>query len=303
MLNHVVRRYCSCTALALAVLSGGVLAEDRPQVSAPGFQLRGWVDDPRLGEISGLAASRRQAGVYWVHNDSLNPEFLFAINEAGEVLARVQVVGAPNLDWEDLASYSEGGEAYLALGDIGNNLGLDADMHIYLFREPALTDTQVRPVRDYRFRFSEGPRDAEGLAVDLAQRRFLIADKGRVPAGLYALPMDGSTRVATRLADIPGVRLPRTPPAAPLMAAGADAFTAMDLSADGRRLLLITYRHLLLFDRQPDEDWPAALARAPLSVRLPPRRGYEAAGWSAAGDYALITHERVPAALERWTPP
>jgi len=266
--------------------------------------LLGQINDADLGEISGITVSRRHAGIYWLHNDSLNPETLYAIDETGALRARVGVAGAPNVDWEDLASFEDGGQSYLALGDIGNNFGLDADLHIYVLPEPALTDTAVRPLRDYRFRFADGPRDAESLAVDLVNHRFLIADKGRRPAGLYALPMEGDVRRATRIADIPQLSPQRRSLVAPLSVTADSMLTAMDLSPDGRRLLLLTYSHLLLFERGADEDWAPVLARAPRGIILPSRLGFEAACWSRDGHRALITHERRRSpGLYAWTIP
>lgn len=303
-LNHVVSACCSSRSWSPGVFLCLVLYAGMGAAAgaAPGLTALAQIQDPELKEISGIAPSQRVPGIYWVHNDSFNPEMLYAIDESGRVRARVSVAGAPNLDWEDLASFEEDGQAFLALGDIGNNLAMDADMHIYLLPEPELTDTEVRPVRDYRFRFAEGARDAESLAVDLVHRRFLIADKGRSPAGLFSLPMQGDRREAVRIADIPYVAPKRRARVTPLSAHGKAVLTGMDLSADGRRLVLLTYRHLLVFERRGDEDWAAALQRVPQAVLLPPL-GFEAACWSRDGRQVLATHEQVSPVLYSWSVP
>jgi hypothetical protein len=265
----------------------------------------GQLADPTLDEISGLAVSRRQPGVYWAHNDSFGADALFALRASGERLAQVQVLGAPNIDWEDLASFELDGVAYLAVADIGNNLGADEALHIHVLPEPGLDDASVRVQWSVRFRFSDGPRDAEGLAADVRGRRFLISDKGRRPAGLYALPMQpgaGEQR-AQRIADLPFVwpERPEAPPPGQLTWRATP--TALDLSADGRRLLLLTYRHVMAFSRRGNEDWPAALQRQPQWARLPEKLGYEAATWNAEGTQVLLTHEQPRARLFRWQPP
>lgn len=271
---------------------------------AGGFALTGTIADPELDEVSGIAASHRLPGVFWVHNDSNNPAAIFAIDQTGAVLARVAISGARNVDWEDIASYELDGRAYLALADIGNNFSLNEPVHIYVLPEPALTDTEVKPVRDYRFEYADGSRDAESLAVDLQQKRFLILDKGRQPAGLYALPMDGVVALAQRIADVPYTWPEPEALVSPLAKRVRGAATAADLSADGRRLLMLSYRHIMVFERGAGEDWPQALARKPRWSRLPDESGlgWEAACWSRDGRTAYVTGERQRAAIYQWEP-
>src|SRR5437899_499106 len=59
----------------------------------------GRLDHPAIREASGIVASRRHPGVFWVHNDSGNPPALYAVRRDGR-LVREYAVGAPNLDWE-----------------------------------------------------------------------------------------------------------------------------------------------------------------------------------------------------------
>jgi hypothetical protein len=106
--------------------------------------------------------------------------------------------------------------------------------------------------------------------------------------------------VARRIADLPFLWRGSLPPAEPVGARWRGAVTAMDLSADGRRLLLLTYTHLAEFERAADEDWPAALARAPRLLRLPKVRLFEAAGFDPDGRAALLSAEAIGAPLLRW---
>ena len=168
-----------------------------------------------------------------------------------------------------------------------------------------LPSAPLRPLRTIDFRYEDGPRDCEALAADPARRRFLLLDKQRSPAGLYELAMDapqGSVAVARRIADLPSLYREATPPASPT---GAERYrgtpTAMDLSADGRRLAVLTYTHLAIFERRGDEDWPQAFkAREPVLIRLPRMRIAEGMGLSADGRSALIGGEKPHTPLLRW---
>src|SRR5206468_8997829 len=85
-----------------------------------------------IREVSGIVASRRHPGVFWVHNDSGNAAALFAVRRDGS-LVREYAVKAPSLDWEDIAVDDAG---HLYLGDIGNNAGLLPIRTIYEIDEP-----------------------------------------------------------------------------------------------------------------------------------------------------------------------
>ena len=76
-------------ALLLAGLLAGCGAS-----SLPFAQLSGLILDPRLDEISGLAASHVHPDTLWVHNDGGNAPMLYAIGKRGGVLARFRIAGA-----------------------------------------------------------------------------------------------------------------------------------------------------------------------------------------------------------------
>src|SRR5215207_10525891 len=109
--------------LALLVAAG-------PDVT--GLERLGRLDHPAIREASGVVASRRHPGIFWVHNDSQNPPALFAVRRDGS-LAGEFAVGVPNVDWEDIAVDDQG---HLYLADIGNNAGLLPVRAIYRLDEP-----------------------------------------------------------------------------------------------------------------------------------------------------------------------
>lgn len=62
------------------------------------------ITDTSVKEASGIAASPINRDVVWVHNDSGDSPRLFALRIDGTGLGRLNLVGAPSGDWEDLAS-------------------------------------------------------------------------------------------------------------------------------------------------------------------------------------------------------
>lgn len=287
----------------LNLLAAALLAA----AAADQFVLAGRVEDPALSELSGLAASRARPGVFWAHNDSGNAARLFAIDHRGQLLQALPLRGARNIDWEDLAWFEERGAPYLAVGDIGDNLGWRAFLTVYIVAEPGAAADAATPVRRIEFTYEDGPRDAEALAVDAAAGRILVMEKARPPAGLYELPLhvpDGERVVARRVAELQlGAWNPEPP--ARVQSLGTrkyrDVATSMDLSRDGRRLLVLTYSHLLRFERAPGQAWDAALQRAPLVVRAPRRSGLEAACFDADDRSVWVAREGRGAHLY-WSP-
>lgn len=285
----------------LAALLLGVAACSPP--SLPFSRLAGLVTADQLDEISGLAASHVHEDVLWVHNDSGNPARLYAISRRGRLLARFDVQGAKNVDWEDIASFDLDGRHYLLLADTGDNGGRRRDFALHVFEEPAkLENGTLAPVWTIRARWPDGPRDCEAVAVDAAQDEVLLVSKKRVPPELFALPLadpHGAVREARRigrLADVPqvGEKLRRSDPK---LAALFSQVTAADISPDRRTLAVLTYGSVLFYRRGEGESWADAVTHAPEAHDIPLIPQAEALGWSAGGAGLYATGESRPAPL------
>lgn len=121
------------------------------------------VDYGPLDEMSGLVASERYAGVYWVHNDSGDSARIFALRADGTVVvpaghdretefAGVVVEGAVNRDWESIAIEGD----LLYIGDVGNNGNARQDLTVYVVKEPnPNTDISVQVSRKIPIRYPD----------------------------------------------------------------------------------------------------------------------------------------------------
>ncbi|MEF9978681.1 MAG: hypothetical protein RR969_11315 [Thermomonas sp.] len=284
----------------LAALLACVVACAPP--SLPFSRLAGLITFGLLDEISGLAASHVHEDVLWVINDGGNPAELFAINRRGKVLARYDVRGVRNIDWEDLASFTLEGKHYLLVADTGDNGGRRKDIALHVFEEPANLDGgELTPAWTIRARWPDGPRDCEAVAVDAAAGQVLLVSKKRSPPDLFALPLANSrgVREARRIGRLAGVPqasadLRRNDPA---MAKLFPQVTAADLSPDGLTLAVLTYGSVLFYRRTPGEDWGVAVARAPEAHDVPLIPQAEALAWSAGGAGLYATGEFKPAPL------
>lgn len=263
--------------------------------------------DPALSEVSGLAASRQHADVLWVHNDGGSAPRIFAISKRGARLAAFDIAGVRNTDWEDIAAFDLDGRHYLLLADTGDNGGLRHALQLHVVEEPAdlSENAAAKPLRvawSIAFRWPDGPRDCEAVAVDVARNEVLLVSKKRQPPELFTLPLrggGGALQVARQVGTLAGV--PRSSEverrAHPERARVAHQVTAADISPDNQTLAVLTYRDLLLYPRGTDEDWAQATARLPEVHALPWLPQAEALGWAADGSGLYATGEFSPAPM------
>ncbi|MEV7914829.1 WD40 repeat domain-containing protein [Streptomyces griseus] len=166
------------------------------------------IEDPRITESSGLAASRAHPGVYWTHNDSDDGPYVFAVDSrTGKTLATITMrgVGEPR----DVEGISIGPDGDIYVGDIGDNLDGSWD-HVWIYRFPEpkqLRDATVTAVQ-YDVKYADGARNAEALMVHPKTGRVYIASKNEDGGGLYEGPAKltaGSTNVFRRVGEVPWV--------------------------------------------------------------------------------------------------
>ena len=289
-------------SLLLVALLAGCSASPPPFA-----QLSGMLLDARLDEISGLAASHVHEDVLWMHNDGGNPAQLFAVGTRGGLQATFDVSGVANTDWEDIASFDLDGHHYLLVADTGDNGGLRRSLQLHVFEEPASLDanaqkTPLKPAWSIAFRWPDGPRDCEAVAVDARLGQILLISKKREPPELFMLPLRPATpglQVAQKLGVLAGVPRPDADElrANPRMARIRHQVTAADIAPDRSRIAVMTYNEVLLYPRRGQDSWAQAVARKPAVHDLPWLPQAEALGWDAEGRGLFATGEFAPAPL------
>jgi hypothetical protein len=287
-----------------------VAPSSAPARAVTGYTLTGRIDDPALDEVSGLALSRRDPGRLWALNDGGNPAELHLLEMDGRRVARYRLAGVRNVDWEDLAAFSWRGTPYLLVADIGDNFGRRDTVQLHLVEEPEVAAGaapgvgELRPAASLRFRYPDGPRDAEGVAVDVRSGAILVLSKRETEPRFYRLPLRLESPAAPLVAEPLGrLRLERTrfdPPGGPLTRSlFGGSPTALDLDAAGRDLLLLTYTAVYRLQRQGEESWSQALERPFSWLADHPLPHAEALAVTADGQRVHFTSERLPAPLWR----
>ena len=265
------------------------LAAAPPNYGKP--ELLATLENTDIDESSGIACGRANKGIFWTHNDSGDRPRIYAFGRHGEDIAAFKLAGAINHDWEDIASFTLDGKPYLLIGDVGDNSFSRDDCSLYLVREPVLDGARrkfrgkLRVEMPIDFRYEDGPRNCEAVAFDPTSRLILLATKSLATGcRIYSLPLPRKPSREVFVAKLVAtVKVPMV--------------TAMDISPDGRRAILLTYGDAFEFARRPGEPWKQAFARPPRRIAMPPRRQGEAICYGPDGVTLYLTSEKTPTPL------
>jgi hypothetical protein len=267
-------------------------------------EVAGLVTDRAMDEISGLAASRTHPGHYWAINDSGNTAQLHLMDGSGQHQGSVDVAGAKNVDWEDLASFELDGRHYLLIADTGDNGGIRQDLALHVFEEPADLALPATLAWTVRFRWPDGPRDCEAVAVDPVRGEVLLVSKKRVPAELFrvSLARTDEPRVAEMVGQLPGIEQPDALDLmrSPLYGRYRAQVTGADLSPNGRVLAVLNYRSIHFLVRARGDDWDSAMTAKLPHLTLPWIPQAEAIAFSIDGQELRIGSEQLPSPLVRY---
>ncbi len=273
------------------------------QLTGRSPEYAGFFTHPDLEEVSGLAASRAHPGLYWAQNDGGNGSKLVAVKGNGAHVATVDVLGAENVDWEDIDSFDLDGKHYLMVADTGDNGGIRKVLTLYVIEEPARLDDgeKLRPAWTIKFRWPDGARDCEATAVDAANSEILLISKKRVPPELFRLPLrpgDG-LQTASLVGTLGGIAQPSESELKkePVYGRYRSQISGADLSPNGRVLAVLNYHSIHLYVRAPGKDWSQSTAAPSGILSFPWLPQAEGIAFSLDGRSLLVGSEHQPTPL------
>jgi hypothetical protein len=272
---------------------------------AEAVQPVGQVAQDGLVEASGIAASRRNAGVLWSHNDSGGAPEVFALDEDGGDRGRFTLQGAEAVDWEDIAlapgddtdntdntdntdDAQPGGVLYLA--DIGDNNEQRPSVTVYRAPEPALrpgaAGGTITGVEAIPLTYADGPHNAEALLADpVTGDLFIVTKVVTGTAGAYRIPAGSGPGAPVTMVRAGDVAVP-----------AGSLVTGGDVSPDGSLVALRTYSAVLLWDRAEGQTVAEALAGRPCEAQRAVESQGEAIAFAADGKgYVTVSEGAHPA--------
>lgn len=250
----------------------------------------GEVSSGHLDEISGIAASRRHLGFFWVHNDSGDTNRVYLLDESGNLYGEILLAGCSARDWEDIAvgPGPEHDKSYIYVGDIGDNLGIHRERHVCRVPEPALS-SPLNPqhshfnlqlqAQELTVIFNDRPRDAETLLLDPSTKDLFIVTKRESTVYVYHLPFPQPFGDKTRVDPLGSIPI--------------SGVTGGDVSPDGRELLLKTNSAVYYWRRTDNQPWYEAMLEPARRVPYVREPQGEAIGWTATGDGYVTVSEKV----------
>jgi hypothetical protein len=278
-----VRLHCLPLLLAVCLSCAPDSASDQSKQRAwPKLETLAKLEDKRIDESSGIAASRIAEGIYYTHNDSGDSARFFKFNHDGKVLGVYDLTNAESaVDWEDMASATVGGKPYLYFGDIGDNQGIRKEIYVYRCPESAPTTAD----RIYTLSYPDEPHNAETLmvrpetgdiyivtkAANKPSLVFKLSNPGR--SGRYVLEKVGEIKVESPIRE-------------------GRLITGGDIAPDGKHVVLRTYMAAYEYG-VPDrfDDWIKA---APLPIHTNLEFQGEGVCYSRDGQALLTTSEGTP---------
>lgn len=290
-------------ALLLAACEG---ANDTIEAAETQFVVAGYLENEMISEASGLARSSHDNQL-WIINDGGSLPQLHAVGVDGSDCGSVMLDNARNADWEDLATFEENGKSWLVVADIGDNFARRKKYTLYIVAEPGeeqLRSGTTTVQRSISFMYPDGPRDAESITVDAANKKILILTKRDIPAVLYSIPLyptSDELLTATRIGAIDSIPQPT---AYDLERAIPDQNwhwqpNALDFSAAADAAVVLTYKAVYYFARQAEQSWFATLQSTPQRYDLGDYREAESVVFDHTGKQIYVTTEKRNAPLLR----
>jgi hypothetical protein len=253
-------------------------------------RVTGVVQSDSLSELSGIAASRRNPGVLYVHNDSGDAPRVYALNEKAQLLGACTIKGANARDWEDIAlgPGPEPNRPYLYIGDIGDNSAKYSEVIVYRVPEPKVDAVTpfgrmtIGPADAIRLTYPDGPRDAETLIVDPLTRDIYIISKRELLPKVYRAAYPQSTTQQTKLQQVAILPFGTFP-------------TGGDVSPDGRRVIIRGMFNAAVWERPAGEPLWHAFSGKPKAIPVAEEPQGEAICFDGKGEgYFTISEGKHP---------
>ena len=229
------------------------------------------LENSEITESSGICASRKNPGVFWTHNDSGGKPVIYAFDKEGHDLGTFSIAARAK-DWEDIACATVAGQPTLVVGDVGDNIHERESVRLLEFVEPtvppyAQNATSRKDKKETRHAGEIKPHviniswpekspncEAVGLCPD---GTILLITKvyGHAPCAAYAInPKDQAQEkcVPSKLLDL-----------------NIPTVTAMDVSPDGLKCLVLSGGKAYEYTRTARQTWKEALATQPRIIKVP----------------------------------
>lgn len=252
---------------SFSFLNAEVISVELPKADTLTLVPYATFDFAEIDESSAIIKSRVWENVYWTLNDSGDENRIFPFTRDGKVLraewyteqAGVYIGDAVNIDWEDMATDNEGN---LIIGACGNNGNVRRDLALYIFKDPypEFTGTTriLKKILFYYPEQTEYPakiRNFDSEAVFCAFGNIYLLTKHCADTQTHLYRFDSMdplkenpvTKIGTF--NIRGM------------------VTAADATPDGKKLAVLTYKAIWVFESDTDDYFNGNIYWLPIKAK------------------------------------
>ena len=300
-------------------VSSPVLPEKCPVFTSVDVSNR--LDHPEIREASGIVASRKQPGIWWVHNDSGDDARLFAIDDRGKGVAEVRLIGVVAADLEDIA-LGPGPDPnidYLYIGDIGDNFLQREFVTVYRIPEPQVfagkvaSIVEIDTVASLEISYESAKhraQNAETLLSDPVTGDLYIVTRNDTGSAIlhYPFPHEEDVRsVVHRVGEtlffgVGALALnPTVHTGQPRKNDSTQLATGGDISSLGNQVLIRTYNTAFVWLRRSGATLVSAFDGEPCPVPIGEESQGESIGFSPDAQSYVTVSERKEQLLHRFS--
>ena len=302
-------------ALTVGLSTASAQTQAKPKPPADPLTWTGTLQAESVMESSGLARSSIIPDAFWTMNDSGHGTDLFMFSEKGKSLARCEMKGARNIDWEAMSGWQSGDDHFIVVADTGDNRRQRSEYRIYFAKEPKVKPGKTKiykksaPAVGVKFRFESGPMNCEAMGIPPGTDEVFFVEKQFAETNMQHAPAIFRLRLpAKELAERLGLkrkvragRLPDVLVAQKVAEFPVYGVTGMAFSPDGKRVVIRNYLEMRLFEKRasPDgentaQDWADVFQNQEAVVLpMPLQQQGEAICFSSDSQSVFVTSEKA----------
>lgn len=300
-------------ALTFGLAVASAQTETKPEPPVDPLTWNGTLKSENVTESSGLARSSIIPDAFWTVNDSGNSTDVFLFAGKGTSLARCEMKGAANIDWEAMASWQSGEDHFIVVADTGDNLRQRSEYRLYFAKEPKVKPGKTKiykksaPAVGVKFTFDSGPTNCEAMGIPPGTNEVFFVEKQFAEKNMQSAPAifrlrlpakELSERLAMKRKDRAG-RLPDVLVAAKVAEFPFYGVTGMAFSPDGKRVVIRNYLEMRLFEKPAasngetkKHDWADVFkSQEAVVLPMPLQKQGEAICFSADSQSVYVTSE------------
>ena len=225
-----------------------------------------------IDEASGMVASFRNPGNFWVINDSKDLNRMFLVSESGQGKAEYSLLGLHNRDWEAMGRWqNRTGQTYLYVADIGDNIAQNPTYQVHRFLEPSLKLTDplrrvIKHTQSLEFTLPDGSRDMECMLIDQISGDLYFISKREDRKRLYRLPAEAFESKGVQRAEFVYELNCSVPTSNVSLLKQLYFITDGNVASSNEEIIVRNYLEIYYWKKQKHESIADALRRKPRIV-------------------------------------